>query len=38
VSSARQASTETEVLAGELSKKLSVLVQQVDRTNARYGA
>jgi hypothetical protein len=38
LNAARQASTETEVLAGELSKKLSVLVQQVDRTNARYGA
>ena len=35
---ARQASGETEVLAGELSKKLQTLVQQVDRMNARYGA
>ncbi len=35
---ARQASTETEALAGELSKKLQTLVQQVDRMNARYGA
>jgi hypothetical protein len=35
---ARQASAETEALATELSKKLRVLVQRVDRMNARYGA
>ncbi len=35
---ARNASADTEALAGELSKKLQTLVQQVDRMNARYGA
>ena len=35
---ARQASTETEALAGELSKKLNVLVQRVEQVNVRYGA
>ena len=35
---ARQASAETEALAGELSKKLQTLVQMVNRMNARYGA
>ena len=37
LTAARQASAETEVLAGELSKKLSVLVQQVEQVNVRYG-
>ena len=35
---ARQASVETEALAGELSKKLQMLVQQVEQVNAKYGA
>ena len=35
---ARQASAQTEALAGELSKKLNVLVQQVEQVNVRYGA
>lgn len=34
---AREASAETEALAGELSKKLQALVTQVERVNARYG-
>ena len=38
LTAARQASSETEALAGELSKKLQGLVRQVDRMNARYGA
>jgi hypothetical protein len=35
---ARQALTETEALAGELSKKLQMLVHQVDWMNVRYGS
>ncbi len=38
LTTARQASVETEALAGELSKKLQMLVQQVEQVNARYGA
>ena len=38
LTAARQASAETEALAGELSKKLQTLVQMVDRMNARYSA
>ncbi len=38
LTAARQASAETEALAGELSKKLNVLVQRVEQVNARYGA
>jgi hypothetical protein len=34
---ARQASVETEALAGELTKKLQTLVNQVERVNMRYG-
>jgi hypothetical protein len=34
---ARQASAETEALAGELTKKLQTLVNQVERVNMRYG-
>jgi hypothetical protein len=37
LNAAREASAETEGLAGELSKKLSVLVQQVEQVNVRYG-
>ena len=38
LTAARKASAETETLAGELSKKLNVLVQQVEQVNVRYGA
>ena len=38
LTAARQASAETEALAGELSKKLNVLVQRVEQVNVRYGA
>ena len=38
LTAARQALTETEALAGELSKKLQMLVHQVDWMNVRYGS
>jgi hypothetical protein len=34
----KDTAAETEVLAGELAKKLKILVEQIDRMNARYGA
>ncbi len=37
LNAAREASAETEALADELSKKLSVLVRRVEQMNVRYG-
>ena len=34
----KDTAAETGVLAGELAKKLKILVEQIDRMNARYGA